>query len=88
MNKQRRQQITQAREKIADAEAALQAAREILEIVRDEEQEAHDSLHENMQNGQQGEKMQEAIGALDEAMSEIDLVDFDAITSQLDTAEL
>ncbi|EQB33536.1 hypothetical protein [Sphingobium ummariense] len=86
MNKERRTRIEDARAKIADAEAALQAATEILEQVRDDEQAAYDNMPPSLQEGERGQKMQESIGALDEALSEIELVDFEPITGQLDTA--
>jgi len=70
MNKERRARITAL-------VAKLQEAHEELELIRDEEQEAFDNLHENFQAGETGEKMQESINTMDEAVSNLD----DAITT-------
>lgn len=60
MNKQRRI-------KIAAAIELLQQAQAIIEEVIDEEQEAFDNMPESFQEGERGEKMQEAIENLDGA---------------------
>lgn len=52
------------RKRIAEAAELLDQARGILEEVRDEEQEAHDSLPESLQNGERGEEMEAYIDAL------------------------
>ena len=86
MNKERRKQIEAATAKIAEAEAALQAAQEIIQEVRDDEEAARENLPESLQDGERGQAMQEAIDALDSALSEIEGVDFSEMTSQLETA--
>lgn len=66
----------QRRKSIAKAMDLLERAREILETVGEEEQEAYDNLPEAFQDGERGEKMSEAIDALDDAQSEIgDMID-------------
>ena len=55
MNQQRRERLRKARDEI--------------EAIKDEEQEAYDNLPESLQDGEQGEKMDENIGDLDEAIS-------------------
>ncbi len=62
MNKARRKSITA----ILDA---IQQHIIDLEAIRDEEQEAFDNLPENLQEAERGQSMQEAIDALDEAIS-------------------
>lgn len=86
MNRERRKQIEAATAKIAEAEAALQAAQEIIQEVRDDEEAARDNLPESLQDGERGQAMQEAIDALDSALSDIEGVDFSEMTSQLETA--
>ncbi|WP_347889118.1 hypothetical protein ABHF54_13855 (plasmid) [Nitrosomonas europaea] len=86
MNNERRKRIEAAREKIAEAEVALEAAREIVQEVKDDEEAALDNMPESFQDGERGQAMQEAIDALDDALSEMDLYDFTTITDQFDTA--
>ncbi|AYF72204.1 hypothetical protein L4O78_006351 [Pseudomonas aeruginosa] len=86
MNKERRKRIEEASAKIAEAEAALQAAQEIIQEVRDGEESARENLPESLQDGERGQAMQEAIDALDSALSEIEGVDLSEISSQLETA--
>lgn len=62
MNKQRRQRITT----ILDA---VQQNIIDLEAIRDEEQEAFDNLPESLQDAERGQSMQEALDALEEAIS-------------------
>ena len=78
--------IEEASAKIAEAEAALQAAQEIIQEVRDGEESARENLPESLQDGERGQAMQEAIDALDSALSEIEGVDLSEISSQLETA--
>lgn len=53
MNKQRRNRIAEALELISQA-------RDILEEVKDEEQESYENLPESLQYGERGEQMQQA----------------------------
>jgi len=65
MNKIRRKEIAQAIE-------LMEQAREILEAVADEEQEAFDNLPENIRNSERGETMEQYIGMLEEAVENLD----------------
>lgn len=65
MNKQRRKQL-------AEASAMISKAQEIIESVKDEEQEAHDNLPDSFQYGEKGQQMEEYIDALDEAYGQCD----------------
>ena len=67
MNKARRKQI----EKALDL---LQQASEIIAEVGDEEEEAFDNIPESIQESERGEKMQEYIDTIDEAVGAIDEV--------------
>lgn len=76
MNKARRISIT----KIADS---LQALKSDVESIRCEEQDAYDNLPESIQDGERGDRMQDAIGNLDDALTLID----EAVTSLMQAAE-
>lgn len=65
MNKQRRKRLEEASKLIAKAQ-------EIIEEVKDEEQEAHDNLPESIQYGEKGQQMEEYIDMLDEAYGQCD----------------
>lgn len=60
MNKQRRKRL-------AEASALISKAQEIIESVKDDEQEAHDNLPDSIQYGEKGQQMEEYIDSLDEA---------------------
>ena len=59
MNKARRKKLGEAFDRIEDA-------KNILEEVKQEEQDAYDNLPENFQNGDRGEEMQNYIDMMDE----------------------
>lgn len=65
MNKQRRKRLGEAFDLVAQA-------KDILEEVKDEEQEAHDNLPENFQYGEKGEEMEGYIGMIEEAYNYLD----------------
>lgn len=65
MNKARRKQLEKA---LGQAEELKEA----IEILRDEEQEAHDNLPESIQYGERGDSMQEIVDSLDYAVSNLD----------------
>ena len=65
MNKIRRKEIAKAIE-------LMEQAREILENVRDEEQEAFDNMPESLQGSERGETMEEYICTLEEAIEAMD----------------
>lgn len=51
---------------------AIQNAHDVLEEVRDEEQDAYDNLPEGLQYSERGDLMQEAVDNLDEAVDYLD----------------
>ena len=65
MNKARRM-------KLGEAFNLVDSAREILEAVREEEQEAYENLPESLQNSGKGEDMQNYIEMLEEAANYLD----------------
>ena len=65
MNKKRR-------ENIAKAVAILTTAFQIVESIRDEEQDCIDNMPENLEYSERYEKMENAVDKLDDAMSSIE----------------
>ena len=65
MNKLRRKEIARAIE-------LMEQAREILEAVMEEEQEAFDNMPESLQCSERGEAMEEYIGTLEEAIDNLE----------------
>jgi hypothetical protein len=60
MNAARRKELDRAAELVDEA-------KQIIEAVKDQEQEAFDNTAESLQGGERGQKMEEAIEALDDA---------------------
>lgn len=60
------------RKAIDEAISQLEQIKSDIENLTSEEQDAYDALPESLQNGEKGEKMQEAINSLEEAANEID----------------
>lgn len=73
MNRSRRQRIQNAvDEYLTKLEEIKENLINELTEVKDEEEEAYYNMPESLQDGEKGEAMQEAIDALDYAVSEID----------------
>lgn len=64
MNKQRRKAIGDIYDKLIDIQSDL-------EYIRDEEQEAFDNLPESIQYSERGERMEEYISSLEEALDNV-----------------
>ena len=64
MNKVRRKQL-------ADIRAKIEELQDLLEEVRDEEQEAFDNLPESLQSSERGQAMENAIYYMDEAAGQL-----------------
>lgn len=64
MNKKKRSRLTQA-------QSFLSQALHIVEDVKDDEQDDLDNLPEGFQDSDQGQKMEEVISLLDDAMDSI-----------------
>lgn len=65
MNKDRRKQLI-------EAIAKLEEAKTLIEIARDEEQDAFDNLPEGLQCGERGQKMEEAISRMGDVIDDIE----------------
>lgn len=74
MNKQRRKRLE-------DAFELVNRAKEILDAVRDEEQEAFDNLPESFQNGERGQEMEGYMEMIDEAYGYLD--DANSVVEQI-----
>lgn len=61
MNKERRKRLSKAFDLIAEAE-------EIIEEVKDEEEESYENLPDNFRDGERGEEMQGYIEMMDETI--------------------
>lgn len=68
MNKERREKLQEAMTLVGEAKA-------IIEEVHEQEEEAFESLPENLQYSDRGEVMQEAINALDDAIAACEEID-------------
>ena len=69
MNKARRKELSRVVELIEEA-------RELLEVIKDEEQEAFDNMPESLQYSERGETMEEYISVMEDM---IDTLDTDAL---------
>jgi hypothetical protein len=64
MNDERRKKLHLALDRLSEAET-------LLETAKDEEQDSFDNLSESLQQSERGQKMEEVIAALEEAINEI-----------------
>lgn len=72
MNKQRRKQLAGAIEKLEQAVALIEEAKETVEFVNEEEQEAYDNLPESLQESERGQTIQENIDKLEDVVYNIE----------------
>jgi hypothetical protein len=72
MNKQRRETLRKIQSTIGLMMTKVTESKEMLETIRDEEQEAYDNLPESLQDADKGQDMQEAIDYMDAAISDLD----------------
>ena len=63
------------RKRIEDAQAKLEELKQEIDAILSEEQEAFDNMPESLQDGDRGEAMQEAIDALESAVSSCEEID-------------
>lgn len=82
MNDARRKELKKAVSLIDDAKEKLLEARGIVDIARDEEQDAYDNLPESLQESEKGEAINDNIDRLDEAVYELESVD-DTLDEQI-----
>ena len=63
------------RNRIAGVQSQLEALKQEIDSILEEEQEAYDNMPESLQNGERGEAMQGAIEALESAVSSCEEVE-------------
>ena len=68
----KKEQATSRAERFGEAMSALEDAKSIAEELRDELQEWRDGLPENLQNGSKADELDEAIGELEEFISNVE----------------
>lgn len=86
MNAQRRKALAALIDRIEELGAARDTLRDELETIRDEEQDAFDNMPEGLQQGDKGQAMEEAIGIIEEAITNLENIDVDSIVSSVDNA--
>lgn len=84
MNKQRRKELAEAIEKLEQAIAMLEQAKETVECVTEEEQEAYDNMPESLQCSERGEMTLDNVRTLEEITSNIESY-IDEIQDQIDS---
>lgn len=68
------------RRKVLDkAETLISEARELLEQVKDEEQEYFDNMPESLQSGERGQKAEQCVDLIDDLVNAIDSFDFEEV---------
>lgn len=77
MNNAQRKQLKQAISELENAKQLIAAAMEIVESIKDEEQEKFDNLNEGMQAMEANQKLEENASALDDVYSELDTMESD-----------
>jgi hypothetical protein len=89
VNNARRKDLAKVREYLEAANQPLADAMTDLEGIRDDEQEAYDSVEENFPGSERAEAMQEAISALEEAISAVQTMteSYDEALAAIETAE-
>src|SRR3546814_9575415 len=70
-------QLEEARAILESAQERLDEAKQLLEAIRDDEQDYYDNMPESFQGGDKGCAAEAAIDQLSTAIDDIDLVDFD-----------
>lgn len=93
MNKDRRKKLDALQDRITAAKAGAEALaavvaeiREEIETLRDEEQDSFDNLPEGLQQGEKGQAMEDAVNAMDDAMSELESFGDDIDVDHLESA--
>lgn len=65
----------QRRKRIANVEALLSQARDLLEEIASEEREAFENLPDSLQDSERGFRMQDVLDALEQGMGDIESVE-------------
>lgn len=84
MNKQRRKTLRDAISLLELAAANIDEAKDLIEVVKDEEEESYENLPEGVQCGERGDCMQQNIDTLDEVYSDLDEIDLQETIDKID----
>ena len=84
MNKIRRKAVAKIITKLEELKNLRSEIYEMLEEVKDEEQEALDNMPYSLQESERGQQMQEYIDTMDSVLSDLDLIDTESLGQQLE----
>ena len=83
MNKLRRKELAVVAGMLEELDALREQIRDRLAEIRDEEQDALDSMPEGLQESERGQQMQEYIVAMEDITGELDLLDVESWIDQI-----
>lgn len=83
MNKLRRKELAVVAGMLEELDALREQIRDRLAEIRDEEQDALDSMPESLQESERGQQMQEYIVAMEDITGELDLLDVESWIDQI-----
>ena len=87
MNNERRKKIDDVIQKINIFQNTLEELQEIIEEIRDEEQESLDNIPENLQGSERYEAVENSLYNLEDAIEWFDNIDVDELTSTLEESK-
>lgn len=89
MNRERRKTIDYLHTRLSECSSALEAIRDEIDTLRDEEQEYYDAMPESLQGGDKGQAAEAAVDELQSAYDRMDEVctAVDEVLGHLDTAK-
>ena len=83
MNKQRRKELREACTLLCSAQESIERAKEVVDGVRDYEEESYENLPESLQESDRGQDIYDNVDELDSVVSELDSI-FDSVEEQID----
>ena len=83
MNKQRRKELNEACTLLCSAQESIERAKEVVDGVRDYEEESYENLPESLQESERGQDIYDNVEELDSVVSELDGI-FDSVEEQID----
>ena len=86
MNKERRKQIEAIKGRIESLLSEAASIQTDVEAIRDEEQEYRDNMPDSLADGEQGQKAETAISALEQVIEDLENLAGSEFDSQLNTA--
>lgn len=74
MNKNRRNQLQEIRDKLSSLASGIAELRDQINTVKDSEQDYFDDIPERLQGGERGQAAEEAVSNLDTALGALDMI--------------